>query len=143
MPCAFPHWGKTGKKGNNPKVPSNDRELLVQKAVEKDRTKVAAIAKIKELKLQKTKTLKKAKAKLKKVSLAKQAKLEKLNFEGESIDPNELFDRHGNIHILGLAKKNRDEENNQPDGESVSSEPMCFDTYCQDADVSSDGAILD
>lgn len=142
MPCAFPHWGKAGKKGNNPKVPSNDRELLVQRAVQRDRTKVAAITKIKELKLQKTKMLKKAKAKLKRVSQAKRAKREKLNFEGESIDPNELFDRHGNIHILGLANKKRDEENNEPDGASGSSESMCFDTYRQEA-VRSDSAILD
>lgn len=160
MPCAFPHW-VNGKKR---KGESNDRSRLVERAMQKDQEKEAALA----TNIKKAKALKKQKAKLKKKKpTAERAKL--LKFEGESLDPNELFDERGNIHILGLASHNHGEENNQPKEEnnqpkeesnqlkkennqpkeeknqpkedSHSSESMSFETYCRDAALLSNDSV--
>lgn len=138
MPCAFPHWGEQNK------AQSNDRLYLVQKAVEKGQQKLDAISKRNKF-IQKRKTLKKQRAKQKNKQLDKRAKLK---FEGESLDPNELFDERGNIHNLGLPNLpestslfNHKEVNNQPEEESILSESMSFDAYCRDAAVISHDSI--
>lgn len=150
MPCAFPHWSRKNKKQKA--APSNDREQLVQRAVEKDQRKAAAISKIADLKLKRkkeTRSLKrKHKAKKIKTSIAKQSKLK---LEGESLDPNELFDKQGNIHIrifgglINPTKPITEDNSKQPtednispkkdDSISSSDEFMCFDTYCRDAAI--------
>lgn len=141
MPCAFPHWGEQKK------AQSNDRLHLVKKAAQKDQEKSDAISKKNEFN-KKRDALKKQRAKQKKKLLAKRAKL---NFEGESLDPNELFDERGNV--LGIASHTQpkaertmtlldyNEEKNQSNEECTLSASVSFDTYCRDAAVISDDSI--
>lgn len=138
MPCAFPHWGEQKK------AQSNDRLHLVQKATKKDQDKLDAISK----NTKKREALKKQRAKQKKKILAKRAKL---NFEGESLDPNELFDEQGNVlgiasHTLPKAERtmtllDHNKEKNQLNEECTLSASVSFDTYCRDAAVISDDSI--
>lgn len=139
MPCAFPNWGK--KRG----AKSNDRINLVKKAVKKENEKLATIQakqkiinKRKALKKQRTKQRKKEETKVKNQLLAK---LSASALEGESLDPNELFDEEGNIHFSSFVSRNVSEQNIQPNTENISSDTMCFATYCRDADVLSDDLV--
>lgn len=146
MPCAFPHWG-----GQNESSQANDRLRLVSEAERKQAEKLVATSKRNE-RLKRKKPLKRAKAKQKKKALAKQAKLD---VDGESLDPNELFDARGHIPNVGLSTVNRNQpevesmlpdhhkndENNERNEAIVSSESLSIETYCRDATAISDDSV--
>ncbi|KAG4070129.1 hypothetical protein HA402_013372 [Bradysia odoriphaga] len=130
MPCAFNHW-VNGKK--RCVAPSNDRLQMVVKALRKDKEKEQA----KENLIKKKKGEKKKKAnRRRKLLLAKRPK-----FEGESLDPNKLFDEQGNINILDLVSSGRPDENHQSGEQNILSESVCLETYCRDAAAVTDDSI--
>jgi len=65
----------------------------------------------------------------------KEHKKVKLEFEGEALDPSELFDQQGNIQMNNLIFQN--EVNNSPKEENSLMEPVSYESYRLDA------AILD
>lgn len=134
MPCAFPYWGKKAKK-----TISNDRTKIVQKALQKKQDKLDAISKKKAL-VKRNKINKNNKKRK-----CEYAKRVKLKFEGESLDPNELFDEQGNIHInsseiISMHHK-LNEVNNPTKVENDSSEIICYESYRRDAEVNSDDSV--
>ncbi len=139
MPCAFPHWIKKGSKAKSATAQSNDRVRLVEKAQQKDKEKEEKELTV----IRRTKALKKKRSKERKQSEKKLlAKRTKLNFEGESLDPNEIFDEQGNIHIGDLVNpNNKNEENDKSIEDNSLSDSMNFETYCRDAAAMSDDSI--
>lgn len=134
IPCAFPHWRKKVDAGKNAVARTNDRLSVVERGLrkveEKEALKRNALAKKKSLQNHQRNRKKKLRI----------AARTKLNFEGESLDPNELFDDQGNIHIGSLAnrKDSKEQIESKCDEGNTSSDPVCLETYCRDAAVISD-----
>lgn len=137
MPCSFPHWMKK-VNGKRCAPPSNDRLQMVEKALRKNQEK-------KDKEQAKQNLIKKNKAERKKeMKRRKQQLLAKRRpkFQGESLDPNELFDKHGNINILDVAGSGTSKEHNHPTSEHESvSDAVCLETYCRQAGTVSDDSI--
>lgn len=121
MPCAFPHWGK------HQKVTQNDRLRLVERAKQKIQQKTDAETERMSI-FKKKKKLIKRKVRNEK---EKKRKCQKLMFEGESLNPNELFDEQGNIQMTNCInnKLTKDAEEND------SFKPICYESYLKDAAV--------
>lgn len=132
MPCAFPYWGEKSKK-----TIINDRARIVEKAVQKNQEKKNAIAEKITLQKRKAKT-RRDKQRREKFKAAKRLKFK---FEGESLDPNELFDAKGNIQMISSVQHSRNEVNNQPEIENLAMETISYESYRRDADVNSDDSV--
>ncbi|XP_037032310.1 uncharacterized protein LOC119071532 [Bradysia coprophila] len=135
MPCAFNHWVNGKKRGVA--APSNDRLLMVEKALRKDREKEEKEQTKQNLIKKRQGEKKNRKANHKRKLL--QAKRPK--FEGESLDPNVLFDEQGNINILDLVSSGYAGENHQSGEQNSLSESVCLETYCRDAGTVPDDSI--
>lgn len=112
--------------------------MLIDKAMRKVQAKKERVQMVK----RKKEALKKIRANKRK-KLMKAKRPAPLHFEGEALDPNDLFDEQGNIHIVNLVQhKPSDGDGNvvddQPKTEDNASEPLCFETYCRDAAAMTD-----
>lgn len=134
MPCAFPPWGQTKK------VQSNDRVRILQLAQQKNQQKqdkLEAIAKRARM-LKYSKKLRLRKAKKEKVQKEKE---ENLQYESELLDPNEIFDKQGNIQIFGFINQTKESSNTKE--ANISTESISIEKYRQEAAVHSDDSIDD
>lgn len=133
MPCAFPYWGKKTKKSTK-----NDRTRIVAKAVQKKQDKQNAIAEKIALHKRKKKN-RRGREKKEEIEVTKRVKLK---FEGESLDPDEIFDEQGNIQLMSTLQHSVNEVNKQPEEEeNISLGTICYESYRRDAEVNSDDSV--